>query len=283
MKATYEDIPSKQGNESFLAYAFTVPSFKFKWHYHPEYELTLITHGNGRRLVGDSNESFESGDIALLGPGLPHTWSSNALNKKKVSAVVIQFSEDFINNFIHLNGFDKISGLLASASRGLFFPNSKHIAEQLIALPNASGVEKVTSLITILQQLSTHEQIKLSSEYFTAIKGEKTENRLNNVCQFIQKNFKAGITLEQAAGLIHLSNSAFSKFFKRATGKTFSDYVNDIRIGNACQQLTKSDKTIAEIAFGSGFESLTYFNRIFLKKKGTTPRGFRTALKTKIT
>jgi AraC-like DNA-binding protein len=275
MKAAYEDIPSKKGNESFLAYAFTVSSFDFKWHYHPEYELTLITHGNGRRLVGDSNESFEAGDLALLGPGLPHTWSSNPLSKKKVSAVVIQFSEDFMDSFIRLNGFDKISGLLTSASRGLFFPNSKHIAEQLRHLPDASAVEKVTSLLNILQQLTTQQHIKLSSEYFTAIKGEETENRLNKVCQFIQKNFKKGITLEQTASLIHLSNSAFSKFFKRATGKTFSDYVNDIRIGNACQQLTESDKTIGEIAFDSGFESLTYFNRIFLKKKGATPSRFR--------
>jgi len=281
MKAAYEDIPSKQGNESFLAYAFTVPSFDFKWHYHPEYELTLITHGNGRRLVGDSNESFEAGDLALLGPGLPHTWSSHALSKKKVSAVVIQFSEDFMDNFIHLNGFDKISGLLSSASRGLFFPDSKHIATQLERLPQISGVEKVTSLLNILQQLTTQQQVQLSSEYFIAVKSQETETRLNQVCQFIQKNFKAGITLEQAAGLIHLSNSAFSKFFKRATGKTFSDYVNDIRIGNACQQLTESDKTIGEIAFDSGFESLTYFNRVFLKKKSATPRAFRNDFTTK--
>jgi AraC-like DNA-binding protein len=275
MKASYEDIPSKKGDESFLAYGFTIPAFEFKWHYHPEYELTLITEGNGKRLVGDSNESFETGDLVLLGPGLPHTWSSDEVKKRTVSAIVIQFTETFIKNFLHLQGFNKISGLLASASRGLFFPKAIEVYQQIEQLPDSSGVEKVTSLLTILQQLTVQNHILLSSEYFNAVKSEETEKRINKVCQFIQKNFKKQITLEQTADLIHLSNSAFSKFFKRATGKTFSDYVNDIRIGNACQQLTESDKAIGEIAYETGFESLTYFNRVFLKKKGVTPRQFK--------
>lgn len=282
MKAIFEDIPSKKGNESFLAYEFTVSLFDFKWHYHPEYELTLITEGFGKRLVGDSNENFETGDLVLLGPGLPHTWSSEEREKKTVSAIVIQFSEEFIESFLHLHGFDKISNLLSSSSRGLHFQNPIELYQQIEQLPQVSGVEKVTSLLSILHRLATQKYIQLSSEYFNAVKSEETENRINKVCQFIQRNFKKGINLEQAASLIHLSNSAFSKFFKRATGKTFSDYVNDMRIGNACQQLTESDKTIGEIAFNSGFESLTYFNRVFLKKKGATPRKFRCDLQTKI-
>lgn len=275
MKAIYEDIASKQGNESFLAYGFSLPSFEFKWHYHPEYELTLITRGYGKRLIGDSNESFETGDLVLLGPGLPHTWSSDRGNKKTVAAVVIQFSEEFIQNFLHLNGFDRISALLSSASRGLFFPNPEELYPLVEQLPDSTGVDKITSLLTILQQLTEQQSIRLSSEYFSAVKSEETENRINKVCQYIQKNSSKEITLEHAAGLIYLSRSAFSKFFKRATGKTFSDYVNDIRIGNACQLLTESDKAVNEIAFDSGFESLTYFNRVFLRKKGVTPRGFR--------
>lgn len=275
MKALYEDIASKKGNESFLAYAFEVPFFEFKWHYHPEYELTLITKGNGKRLVGDSNENFESGDLVLLGSDLPHTWSSGRVKNKKVSAVVIQFSSDFINRFLTLNEFDKISGLLATANRGLFFSDTANLQEELTTLTKLSGVDKITSLFKILQKLTAQPYKKLSSEYFNAVKGEETENRINKVCQYIQKNSAKEITLEHVAGLIHLSRSAFSKFFKRATGKTFSDYVNDIRIGNACYLLTESDKAINEIAYETGFESLTYFNRVFLKKKGVTPRNFR--------
>ena len=252
-----------------------MPSFKFKWHYHPEYELTLITSGKGKRLVGDSNESFTSGDLVLLGPGLSHTWSSDVVEKKVVSAVVIQFTEEFIGNFLHLSGFEKIAKLLSTSSHGLFFLNSKEITQQIELLPELLGVEKVTSLLSILQQLTLQKAVKLSSEYFNTVKSEETEKRINKACQYIQKNSASIIDLETISNLIHLSPSAFCKFFKRATGKTFSDYVNDIRIGNACYILTESDKAISEVAYASGFESLTYFNRVFLKKKGITPRSFR--------
>lgn len=278
MKALYEDISSKKGNDSFLAYAFEVPFFEFKWHYHPEYELTLITKGKGKRLVGDNYENFESGDLVLLGSDLPHTWSSDSVKNRTVSAVVIQFSEEFIQRFTGLQEFIKISALLAAADRGLYFPESKNIRAEFDQLPNASGVEKVARLLVLLQKLTTMEHQKLSSEYFEAVKGEKTEIRINKVFQFIQQHADENINLEQVAGLIHLSRSAFSKFFKRATGKTFSDYVNDIRIGNACYLLTETDKAINKIAFETGFDSLTYFNRVFLKKKGITPKQFRAAL-----
>lgn len=278
MKAVYEDIASKQGNESFLAYGFTVPAFEFKWHYHPEYELTLITKGNGKRLVGDSYESFETGDLVLLGPDLPHTWSSEAAKYKDASAIVIQFSESFIEKFLQLKEFSPVADLLSASSRGLYFPNAITLFSSIELLPETSGVDKVTSLLGILSKLTTQKCKKLSSEYFNPVKGEETENRINKVCQYIQRRAADDISLEQAAGLIHLSRSAFSKFFKRATGKTFSDYVNDIRIGNACHLLTESDKAINEIAFETGFESLTYFNRVFLKKKGITPREFRSKL-----
>ncbi len=275
MKAIYENIATKKGNESFLTYSFAVPAFEFKWHYHPEYELTLITKGKGKRLVGDSNESFTLGDLVLLGPGLPHTWSSDPMKKTMVSAVVLQFTEEFIGTFLHLHGFEKIAKLLSASSHGLFFPNAKEIMERIETIPETSGVEKVTSLLSILQQLTSQNAIKLSSEYFNPMKSEETEKRINKVCQHIQKNSTRIIDLETIASLIHLSPSAFCKFFKRATGKTFSDYVNDIRIGNACHVLTESDKAIGEVAYETGFESLTYFNRVFLKKKGITPRGFR--------
>ncbi len=275
MRAAYENIATKKGNDAFLAYHLAVPSFEFKWHYHPEYELTLIKKGKGKRLVGDSNESFIDGDLVLLGPGLPHTWSSDSVKEKNVSAVVIQFPEEFIQTFLRLKGFEKIAKLLASSARGLFFPEAEELAHEMQLLPEATDVGKVTALLTILQKLTLQKSVKLSSEYFSPVKSEETESRVNKVCQYIQKNSTKKIDLDHAANLVHLSPSAFCKFFKRATGKTFSDYVNDIRIGNACHLLTETDKSISTVAYDTGFESLTYFNRIFLKKKNVTPRQFR--------
>ena len=280
VKAVYENVESRKGNTSFVAYHSVVPYFEFKWHYHPEYELTLITKGEGKRLVGDSYENFETGDLVLLGSGLPHTWTSEPGGKGSVSAVVVQFSPSFIAGFLPHIEFGDISRLLESSAAGLHFPpdNATAIIKKLKRLPEKAGIERITLLLDILQQLSLLESVPLSSGTFVSSKSRENEDRINKVCGYIQRHASENISLEKAAGLVHLSSSAFCKFFKRVTGKTFSDYVNDIRTGNACRMLTETDKNINEIAFASGFESLTYFNRVFLKKKKMTPGVFRKSI-----
>jgi AraC-like DNA-binding protein len=281
MKALYENVESKKGDTSFVAYHSVVPYFDFKWHYHPEYELTLITKGSGKRLVGDSFESFTEGDLVLLGQGLPHTWTSEPLEKKKVSAVVIQFSQEFISSFLKHTEFNDITKLLAQSATGLFFPSDecRSLIKKIQKLPEKEGVNRVTALLNILQQLAEQNPQELATKFFTSAKSKENEVRINKVFRYIQEHSSGNINLEKAASLVHLTDSAFCKFFKRVTGKTFSDYVNDIRIGNACRLLTDSDRTVNEIAFESGIETLTYFNRVFLKKKGMTPGTFRKSIR----
>ncbi|MCU0395270.1 MAG: AraC family transcriptional regulator [Chitinophagaceae bacterium] len=281
MKALFEDIESRKGNQAFLAYQIRLPSFAFRWHYHPEYELTLITQGSGKRLVGDSYQPFEAGDLVLLGPDLPHTWVSNTAKKRKqVSAVVIQFSEPFIQRFLGLSEFRQVGMLLAAASRGLQF-SSRALADEIVQLAEKSGVEKLAGLLLILQRLTAQKPRKLASDYFRPVRGSENEKRINIICQYLQKHAAEKILLDKVAALVHLSRSAFCKFFKRATGKTLSDYVNDLRIGNASELLIETDLPINEIAYQAGFDSLTYFNRIFFKKKEMTPRQFRNAIRSK--
>lgn len=277
MRAAFEDIPARKGTKSFLAYSFTVNAFEFKWHYHPEYELTLIEKGSGKRLVGDSYETFEEGDLVLVGPQLPHTWVSTEAVQEESSATVIQFSEDFIGSFLQHQEFHCLKALLAKSKRGLYFPHQTDtaLAERVKALSAKEGIEKITALLGVLDSLAGQKAHLLASAYFQPVRGEENERRINKVCRYVQKHSTGKISLPEAARLIHLSESAFCKFFKRATGKTFSDYVNDIRIGHACHLLTESDQPIGVIAHNAGFETLTYFNRIFLKKKGLRPTEFR--------
>lgn len=279
MKAAFENVESKKGNTAFVAYHNVVPYFEFKWHYHPEYELTLITGGEGKRLVGDSYENFTSGDLVLLGSGLPHTWVSDPMAGKNTSAIVIQFSTEFLNGFLKHTEFSAVAKLLELSAHGLYFPaeGSKKLIKKIKSLPKKEGVSRITSLLDILQELTNEKCSELASAYFTPAKGKENEDRINKVCRYIQVHSSETITLEKAASLIHLSPGAFCKFFKRVTGKTFSDYVNDIRIGNACHLLTETDSTVSAVAFASGFESLTYFNRIFRRKKNTTPAQYRKA------
>lgn len=277
MKPVLEQITSKKAQYSFIAFTVTQSKFDFFWHYHPEYELTLIIKGRGRRLVGDSHEQFESGDLVLIGPGLPHTWVSDDKHKGKEMAVVIQFSTNFIERFTELAELTSINKLLTLAKHGISFKeeNTAAVVEQMKQLPKKSGVERVIGLLHIFQELSKMNHSVLASEYYQPLKGKENEKRINKVCQYVQKHAVEKLTIQKAATLIHLTPGAFCKFFKRMTSTTFSDYVNDIRIANVCNLLIATDIPVAEIAYSNGFETLTYFNRIFLRKKGMTPRQYR--------
>lgn len=277
MRPSFEDIGSRKGNASFVAYDLRVPAFPFKWHYHPEYELTLITRGSGKRMVGDSHESFTAGDLVLAGPDLPHTWVSDRVQRGGAAAVVIQFPESFVQDFLHWPECEAIARLLKASVHGLHFParRSRAVAEAITALPALSGLHRITALIEILQALSRLRSEPLVSDYFSFVKGKEAGQRINKVCRHIQQHASTTIALGDVAAMVNLTPSAFCRFFKRVTGKTFSDYVNEVRIGHACSLLTETDQTVSEIAFATGYESLTYFNRVFLRKKGESPRSFR--------
>lgn len=277
MKPRFEDIDSKRGANSYVAYRYATGRFPFLWHYHPEYELTLILEGSGERMVGDSLEYFMPGDLVLLGPGLPHTWVSKVAS----AAVVVQFSESFIAPIVQYPECDRIRALLRRSSQGLSFPvpglGNGDLTASIIRLPTAKAAGRISGLLDVLQVLagSRVASRSLASPYFQPAAGKKTEGRIGKVFHYVHRHSADKVTLKEVAGLINLSESAFCKFFKRTTGKTFSDYLAEIRIGHACHLLSESDDTISEVAYRSGFDSLTYFNRVFLRKKGLRPREFR--------
>ncbi len=275
MKAILEDIKTNQGISSFYAFRYQVPYFQFKWHYHPEFELTYIVKGNGYRIVGNSYEPFNDGDLVLLGSNLPHTWSGKADGDVNSDAIVIQFSSEFILPFLELNESLLIKNMLDSSLRGINFEPDEQLVTKIIEITETNGVERILKLISILDILSK-KQIKLiAPNTFHNVVSKKSEVRINKVCLFIQNNFQNKIYLKEVADLIYLTESNFCKFFKKATGKTYSDYVNEIRINEASRLLIQSDKTISQISFECGFETLSYFNRVFLNKKGITPSVYR--------
>ena len=275
MKAEFEDIPSKQGLSSFHLTRINVNSFEFKWHYHPEYELTYILKGTGYRVVGNSHAHFSQGDLVLLGSNLPHTWCGKLDDGTPSEALVIQFSKELIEPFLKLNEGQSIQKLLELSNRGLCFESDQLLAEQLYTITNTSGLERILSLLSILNQLSIGKSRPLTTENYHGIMTKQFETRVNKVCAHLQNHFHDQITLKQVADLVFMSESNFCKFFKKATGTTFSDYLNDLRINEACHLLLSTEDTVGKIAQDSGFESLSYFNRVFLKKKQLTPSVFR--------
>ena len=277
MRAKLEHIKTQKDNNSILCYEVVVPSFEFYWHFHPEYELTYIIKGKGRRMVGDSIENFAEGDLILLGPDTPHTWVSDKLKRGTCRAMVIQFSESFMEPFLAIPEIKKIKTLLSYAKLGIhFIAGKKHNIEDAInQIYAARGVLLLTSFFNFLNTLSGLQSKILASSNYQKVKDKQNERRINKVLHYIQHNFKERLSLHTAAGLIHLSESAFCKYFKRSLGKTFSDYVNEIRIAHACSLLIETDRPISTIAYECGFENVAYFNRIFLKKKNVQPGRYR--------
>lgn len=276
MKAKLEQLSLENKNASFLYYNVKVPAFEFLWHYHPEYELTYIVKGRGKRFVGDSYEDFESGDLVLLGPMLPHAWVSETNYKFDCEAIVIQFSQDFMKSLFQFPEINDIRDLLIKSKGGLNFRATDESVIFLIKqLITCKGADAFATFIKVLQQLSYSSSMPLSSDHFKLLKGNENQQRINKVFMYVQENYNTKISLTRASEIVHLSESAFCKFFKRVTGRTFSDYVNEIRISKACELLLESDKQIELISFETGFESQTYFNRIFLRKKGIRPMLYR--------
>lgn len=277
MKAFLENINIADNDQSFIAYHLTLQKFEFKWHYHPEYEITFIKKGSGKRIVGDSFENFNNYDLVMIGPFVPHTWVSSEIAPAPLASTVVQFSEKCISSFLNYKECTGIKTLLERSKLGLVFENQENtgVYKLITDLPEKKGFDRIITFLQILHLLSQQTNKLLASAHYQPVKGKEQERRINKVCSFLQKNFTGTVSVHTAATIIHLSDSAFCRFFKRATGLTFSDYVNELRIGHACHLLSASDRTIAEIAAESGFESITYFNRIFLKKKGVNPKEFR--------
>lgn len=277
MRASFENISAKKGAQAFYAYEISMPRFEFNWHYHPEYELTLITRGSGKRLIGDSHKSFGTGDLVLIGPGLPHTWITGSANRsdRQQKAIVIQFSYALLENWLGFAEFRPIRDMLHKSARGLSFSRSLAVESLLRSLPDKRGLGKVVAFLHVLKKLSECNGVVLSSAAFTKPAGSDTERRINAVYNYVQDNFHRSVQLNDVARRVHLSPSAFCKFIRKVLNTTFSDYVNEVRIAHACKLLTETDRAVQQIASDCGFESITYFNRTFLKKKGIRPSNFR--------
>jgi AraC-like DNA-binding protein len=276
MNPVLEDISTHLLQSSFYAYSYTTPAFDFKWHFHPEYELTYIVKGNGYRLIGNSHHEFSDDDFVLIGPNLPHTWFGKATENENFEAIVIQLPSDFVQKIIAFKETNHLKTLFEKSNCGLLFKEyPADIKKVLFNLINATSIEKMTTLIRVLSELSICTTTSISSSIYKYQINEGMENRINKVCVFLQNNFSNHVSLKEVADLIYMTESNFCKFFKKSTSITFSNYLNELRINAVCKLLSYSDDNIKNIAYSCGFESLSYFNRVFLKKKHMPPKEFR--------
>ncbi|HLL89407.1 MAG TPA: AraC family transcriptional regulator [Tepidisphaeraceae bacterium] len=279
-RATFEKILTV--GHSFTYRAWDAARFPFLWHFHPEYELTLIPRGRGHRFVGDHVDRYGPGDLVLLGPDLPHTWHAPPGPPRSQQAVVIQFRRDcFGSGFFELPELAPVAALLDRSRQGLQFTGAARdgAAGRMAAMGGSTPLGRVRELLAILELLAgapAQNVRALSSRAFNPVLSDRGRRTIDRVCRFLAERYTSpDVSLGQAAAVAHLSPAAFSRFFRRVTGRTFTAWVADLRVGRACQLLAETDRTIATIALDCGFANLSNFNRRFLAHKGVRPRDYR--------
>lgn len=279
-KAKFELIP-KDESRSFAVREFILPAFTSPWHFHEECELTWIRRGSGQRFVGDSIASFEPGDLVLIGSNLPHYWRNAATARKQADyahSVVVHFRPDsFGSDFLACAELLSVRRLLDRARGGLAFSRGtlEQVSPLLQALPAGKGLAHLIGFLQILHLLSEDRKpIQLSSPGFSPQLDQFASERINIAYGYIFQHFAGAINYEAIARTVGMSPSAFSHYFRRVTGRTVSDFVNEVRIGHAHRLLLETDQTIAEVAFACGFESLSHFNRRFRILSGVSPSQF---------
>jgi AraC-like DNA-binding protein len=282
MKPVFEKTPHGQW-ESFHCEVVRGPSYNAAWHFHPEFQITLVIKSYGHRLVGDHIASLHAGDLVLVGSNLPHVWQQEEMRRGQpaagVHAVIVRFLETFAGqDFLEIPEMKPVRRLLRRSGRGLAVTGKTRdlVAEKMRRLPEAAGLERVTGLLSILDTLARSKELKpVASPGFVPVLDGSDEARMQRVCNYINAHLAGSIDRAHIAKEAHLSEGACSRFFKLRTGKTLPQYLNELRVGRACRLLVEDEAKITEIALECGFTNLANFNRRFLEITGLTPRGYR--------
>lgn len=279
MKAILEKISYGQDRSfGLFGYASRRP-FDCPFHYHPEIELTLIVASTGQRYVGDHIGRFAPGDLVLMGPDLPHMYINDARFFPPSHSIVLQFLPDCLGaTFFQCGEMKAIRQMLERSCVGLVFHGRTRdrVAVLMKELGGLEGGARLIAFLNILELLAHSKECRtLASPTYSPSLALYQGERINRVCELISKKFRDGITQGEAARTARMSGPSFSRFFRRATNKTFRSFLNEVRVGHASQMLLETDQTVAEVCYASGFGNLSNFNRQFLKLRKTSPREYR--------
>lgn len=267
-------------NQSFLVKKLQEPFFDPNWHFHPHYQLFTVIKGTGTRFIGDDIRHFEEGDTVFLGPNMPHLWRSDRNYFEKESqlqteGIVVYFKEDFLGtDFFEKPEMFAIKNFLKNSERGLDISGTlgEEMVRDLNELLGLTGFEGISKLLNILHKLSvTNDYQYISSSNYTNTHKISETERMRIVHEYVLKHFKENINLSTVASLSNMTEAAFCRYFKSRTNKTFSDFVKEIRIGNACKMLQDENKSISQTCYESGYNTVSNFNNQFKSLKGVSP------------
>jgi len=276
MKVEYEKISPDTGS-SFRLIHWKSENDRFFWHYHPEYEIVFVRKGSGKLRIGEHLTNYNEGELVFIGPNLPHTGFGYGVIGKH-EEIVVQLREDFLGaNFLQRPEMKHIKHLFERAKQGLSFQGKAKQAAgaKLQKMLNLPYFERLVELLNIFQILAvTDEVMALNTAGSSFDFSHKDEDRINKVYEFVEHNYRLPIDMEVVADLTNLTVPSFCRYFKKITHLTYTEFVNEYRVNQACRLLL-ANKSIADVCFEVGFSNVSHFNKIFKHLKGKNPSDYR--------
>jgi AraC-like DNA-binding protein len=255
-------------------------SLRERWHFHPQYELTLITKGNGKRLVGNHVANFSSPDMVLIGPNIPHCWS----NLRNSSGYSLQFTLDGNLPLGQLDEMRALEETLQQAHFGIRFtgPVVDRVKTALKAIVGQSMLARLAKFIEVMGEIATAPIVDRHLLCDTSLTHNQHDHHMAAISRavgYVLANLEEEIRLEDLLKVTSMSKPTFCRQFKSHTGRSLTTFINEVRIANARRLLTETEQSITQIAYESGFQNLSHFNVQFRKTSNESPSEFRRGVK----
>jgi len=286
MTALFERIIAKEG-ESFFIGIFQDNLEKCTWHYHNNFEISFITEGSGKRIVGDSIEEFQPGDLVFIGPNLPHVWiadkETRMLSKRTMEMVFLQFNLNVISDqLLSLPEFSNVKRALVLSERGIHIIGDtlNEVSEIMLQLPYLKSFDRMLHFFMLMDIIGkSNSNIQLASKEYLKLRFTTGNKRIAAIHEFLMNNYRYEVDLKRLAELVNMAEGSLCRFFKMNMGITIFEYLNKIKSEFACKLLMDPDLSIMEVCFDSGFNNISHFNKQFKKITGVPPSEYRKRFK----
>lgn len=286
-KQIHREITPLKENDCFLIFDRHRNDFSYPIHFHPEYEINFIVNAKGgKRIVGDHIDEIGYKELVLVGPNIYHGWENYKNDTtQELHEITIQFPVEFVRgSLLNATVLKPIKQLVDNAHRGILFSDEtiERVEPRLLALSEKKGFESFLEFQSLLYDLGTSTDQKfLTNISFQKQNRVQTNDRIEMIHSYIKENYATKIKLEDAANHVNMTVVSFSRLIKKGTGKSFVDFLNEIRLGQATKLLIETNKSVGEVCFETGFNNISNFNRLFKKRQNSTPSEFRLNFKGK--
>lgn len=286
MSALFEKISLKE-DESFSIGIFQDNLEQSSWHYHNNFEISFITEGSGKRIVADSIEEFQPGDLVFIGRNLPHVWIADKdvhiLSNRTMEMVFLQFKSNILfPQLLTLPEFANVKKALELSERGIQIVDHtlNEVSEIMLQLPYLKNFDRMLHFLRLMDIIGKSESnISLASEDYLKKRFKPGNKRIAAIHNYLMNNYREEVNLKNLADLVNMAEGSLCRFFKENMGITLFEYLNQIKTEFACKLLMDLDLSVMEVCFDSGFNNLSHFNKQFRKTVGMPPSQYRKQFK----